>query len=74
LRNVGSSPSTVTSVYLGGISLTTGASTLIAVGSSKLFTLTGVSGSYTTGAAYTLKIVSATGGVFAFSVIDGSAG
>jgi flagellin-like protein len=74
LRNVGSSPSTVASVYLGGNPLTTGASTPIAVGSSTQFTFSGVSGSYTTGAAYTLKIVSATGGVFAFSVIDGSSG
>jgi len=74
LRNVGSAPSTVTSIYLGGISLTTGATTQVQVGKSQLFSLSATGGTYTTGAAYTLKIVSATGGVFAFSVIDGSSG
>jgi len=73
LRNVGSAPVTVASVYLGGNALTTGASTAIAIGSSQQFSLS-VSGSYTPGAAYTLKVVSTTGGVFAFSVIDGSSG
>ena len=74
LRNVGSAASTVTSVYLGGNPLTTGATTLIAVGGAQQFSLSTSGGTYTTGAAYTLKIVSATGGVFAFSVIDGSSG
>jgi len=74
LRNVGSAPVTVTSVYLGGIYLTTGASTFVAIGGSRLFSLSTTGSSYTAGAAYTLKVVSATGGVFAFSVINGSTG
>jgi flagellin-like protein len=74
LRNVGSAASTVTSVYLGGVALTTGVTTAVGVGKSQLFSYGTTGGTYTTGAAYTLKIVSATGGVFAFSVIDGSSG
>ncbi len=73
LRNVGSSSVTVAAVYLGGslISPTT-LSTAIAIGGTSAFSYT-VSG-YTAGAAYTLKVVSSTGGVFSFSVINGSAG
>jgi hypothetical protein len=74
VRNVGSTAVTLASVYLGGNSLATGISSAISVGSASTFTLNVGGAAYTTGSAYTLKIVSATGGVFAFSVIDGSSG
>ncbi len=74
LRNVGSSAVTVAAVYVGGTLVSaTGLSQAIGIG------LTWSSPAYspaspTSGAAYTLKIVSSTGGVFSFSVIAGSAG
>ncbi len=73
VRNVGSATVTVASIYLGGSSLATGIATTVSIGSAVPFTYT-PSGTYTTGAAYQLKVVSATGGVFSFSVIDGSSG
>jgi len=73
LRNVGSSSVTVDSVYLGGNPLDTDVGTAIPIGATQPFSYTAATG-YTDGAAYTLKIVSATGGVFTFSVIKGSAG
>lgn len=74
LRNVGSAPLVVAAVYLGGINQNAATSS-VAIGTSVAFSLTVVSpGSFTPGAAYTLKVVSSTGGVFAFSVIQGSSG
>jgi hypothetical protein len=74
LRNVGSAPVTVAAVYLGGTQVLTPGSA-VAIGTSMAFTASSLSSSaYTPGAAYTLKVVSTTGGVFAFSVIDGSSG
>jgi len=72
LRNVGSASVTVASVYLGGNSLATGLTDVINIGGTKPYTYS--PSGYTVGAAYTLKIVSSTGGVFTFSVINGSAG
>ncbi len=73
VRNVGSATVTVASVYLGGNALATNLASTVSIGTAQPFTYT-PSGTYTTGAAYTLKLVSTSGGVFAFSVIDGSAG
>jgi flagellin-like protein len=74
LRNVGSAPVTVAAIYLGGTSIST-TTQPIAIGTSYAFSTLSVTASlYTAGAAYTLKVVSATGGVFAFSVINGSSG
>jgi len=74
LRNVGSAPVVVAAIYLGGISQGAVTSS-VAIGTSVPFSLTVVSAtSFTPGAAYTLKVVSSTGGVFAFSVIQGSSG
>jgi flagellin-like protein len=74
LRNVGTLPVTVSGVYLGGAPLTTGASIPISVGGTAVLNYNPTGGSYTQGASYTLKVVSTTGGVFAYSVIDGSRG
>ncbi len=73
LRNVGSSAVTVASVYLGGTALATALTTAISIGATSPFSYSPGAG-YTSGAAYTLKVVSASGGVFSFSVIKGSAG
>jgi flagellin-like protein len=74
LRNVGSAPVVVAAIYLGGINQGAVTSS-VAIGTSVPFSLSVVSaGTFTPGAAYTLKVVSSTGGVFAFSVIQGSSG
>ncbi len=73
LRNVGSASATVSSVYLAGTLVSpTSLSQPMAIGATWTATYT-VSG-YTAGAAYTLKVVSSSGGVFAFSVTNGHSG
>ncbi len=74
LRNVGSSTVTVASVYLGGTALATGLSTVISIGATSPFSYSPSGSSYTGGAAYTLKVVSSSGGVFSYSVKNGSSG
>jgi len=75
VRNVGSSSVTIAATYVGGNSATFGgglaANSPINVGSSAAgdASVTG-----TAGVSYILKIVTKTGGVFSFSVINGSAG
>ncbi len=75
LRNVGSSSVTVSAVYLSGTLISsTSLSQVIAIGNTWTpAAFTGLSG-YTAGAAYSLKVVSSTGGVFAFSVLSGRSG
>jgi flagellin-like protein len=73
LRNVGSSTVTVAAIYLGGNSLVSSGTGTIAIGNFQSYSMSPGS-SYTSGASYTLKVVSTTGGVFAFSVINGSSG
>lgn len=76
LRNVGSSQIQVDAVYLGGIKAGTNPwTTALNPGQSSLEGTVTVSGlTPTAGVAYTLKIVTKTGGVFTFSVIAGSTG
>ncbi len=74
VRNVGSATVTVASMYLGGSALTTGAALTVSIGSATQIYSATPAGTYTSGAAYSLKLVSTTGGVFSFSVIDGSSG
>jgi len=74
LRNVGTLPVTVGAVYLGGAELTTGASISISVGETTELIYTPTGASFTPGASYTLKVLSTTGGVFAYTVIAGSRG
>ncbi|MEM3382117.1 MAG: archaellin/type IV pilin N-terminal domain-containing protein [Candidatus Bathyarchaeia archaeon] len=74
LRNVGNSEVVVDAVYVSGQSytLTTGSS-LSVQGPPVKISIT-LSGTYTSGVAYTVKVVTKTGGVFTYSVIAGSAG
>jgi len=71
LRNTGSSPVIVSAVYVGG-SVGSISETPIPVGTSESLPVDNVSG--TEGVAYTVKIVTKTGGVFSFSCIYGSSG
>jgi len=71
LRNTGSSAVTVQKVYVGGTPGTV-SETDIPVGTSTDVDVTAVSG--VLGTAYTVKIVTKTGGVFSFACIYGSSG
>jgi len=74
LRNTGSSSVTVDKVYVAGTSMTFSGTTTIDPGVSATVTVT-ISGLSTTpGTAYTIKIVTKTGGVFSYSCIYGSSG
>jgi flagellin-like protein len=70
-RNVGSTEVKIAAIYLEGTSLNPTAST-VSIANTVSYSLT--TGSYTSGAAYTLKVVTATGGTFTFSVVCGKAG
>lgn len=70
-RNVGSTEVKVAAIYLEGTSLSPAAST-VSIANTVSYSLT--TGSYTSGAAYTLKVITATGGTFTFSVVCGKAG
>jgi flagellin-like protein len=74
MRNVGASQVIVDAVYVGGASATSNlnlALSLQTTASPIAVTLPG--SSYTPGVAYTIKVITKTGGVFTFSVICGSA-
>jgi len=70
LRNVGSSSSNVTAVYVGGVPGTI-ASIILDPGEASNLAVTGLS--ETSGLAYTVKVVTRTGAVFSFSCIAGKA-
>jgi hypothetical protein len=72
LRNVGSVTVTIAAVYLGGVEQTVATRTL-STGSTASYSIALV-GQYTLGTAYTLKVVTQTGAVFAFTVVAGSSG
>nr|MDO8134759.1 hypothetical protein [Candidatus Njordarchaeum guaymaensis] len=74
LRNVGSAQVEIAAIYLEGNSLGAAAST-VTIGSTVAYSLT-VPGTITitSGASYVLKVISATGGTFTFSVVAGKAG
>jgi hypothetical protein len=72
LRNVGSATVQIASWYISG-NAQSGSWTPATVAVLGTSTYNGAfTGSYASGVAYTLKVVSVTGGVFAFSVIYGS--
>jgi len=75
LRNVGSTEVKVAQIYVGG-SAATGPSypITIAVKDTDSPIITGGMGSITSGTAYTIKVVTETGGVFSFSCIAGTSG
>jgi len=75
LRNTGSSAVTVDKVYVGGTAGTLGGTLDIPVGTSQPVTVTPDVGlTLTLGTAYTVKIITKTGGVFSYSCIYGSSG
>jgi len=77
LRNVGSAQVEVAAIYLEGNSLGALAST-VTIGSTVAYSLsvpaTIGTTTITSGASYVLKVISATGGTFTFSVVAGKAG
>jgi flagellin-like protein len=72
-RNVGSAQVSIAAVYLEGTSLSPAAST-VAIAGTVSYSLTVAGLTITPGASYTLKVVTATGGTFSFSVVAGKAG
>jgi flagellin-like protein len=75
LRNVGSASVEIAAWYVGGNAQTAGfADQTVSVGSTTSVSAFAVSGTFSAGVAYTLKVVSKTGGVFSFSIIYGSSG
>jgi len=71
-RNVGSAQVVISALYLEGTDCSAGAAT-VPIGSIATYSLT-VSSSFTVGASYVFKLVTATGGTFSFSVVAGKAG
>ena len=76
LRNVGSAEVKVDAIYIAGNSTTIAGTKVLPVqGPAQEITVTPLGGtSYTSGVAYTIKIVTKTGGIFSYSVIYGSSG
>ena len=73
-RNVGNAEVEVDNVYVAGaLEGATLGVTLNVLGPSTQIPIT-TGGSYTAGVAYTVKIVTKTGGIFTFSCVYGSAG
>lgn len=72
MRNVGPTNSTISAVYVEGTPVTVGGTTSLTPGASGTVTLTNLP-STTSGAAYTVKIVTSSGAVFSYSVIAGRA-
>ncbi|MEM3528068.1 MAG: archaellin/type IV pilin N-terminal domain-containing protein [Candidatus Bathyarchaeia archaeon] len=74
LRNVGNSEVVVDAVYVSGINQTITPETLKVQGPTVKISIENLEGTYTSGVAYTVKVVTKTGGVFTYSVICGSSG
>ena len=76
IRNVGSTEVTIAQVYVGGAQCSTSWNPVMPLApkgsSTGTVTISGMTA--TGGTAYTVKIVTNTGGVFSFSCIAGSAG
>ena len=75
MRNVGASQVIVDSVYVGGASATSNLNLALSLQTTATpIAVTVPAGqTYTSGVAYTVKVITKTGGVFTFSVICGSA-
>jgi P pilus assembly chaperone PapD len=75
VRNVGSSSVTIASSYVNGVKQTpTWLPVAVDPGATSTTTVTITGFTPTSGVAYTIKIVSSTGGVFAFTATYGSSG
>jgi len=70
LRNVGASDVVVDAVYIAGEKATVTPTNLVVLGGAVKVDVTPV-GSFTVGVAYTIKVVTKSGGVFTFSCIYG---
>jgi len=70
LRNVGASDVTVDAVYIGGVEATVTDTLLTVLAGAVKVDVTPV-GTFTAGVAYTVKVVTQSGGVFTFSCICG---
>ncbi len=77
VRNVGNAEVILDAVYVGGLNIATDMGTVIPVQGPVItvnLDAAGTGGTFTSGVAYTLKLVTKTGGVFSFSVVCGSGG
>jgi len=74
VRNVGPTNVEIDKIYLEGASQTVTGTLTVNVGGTQALVITSPSGSFSSGASYTLKIVTKTGAVFSFSVVKGRAG
>ncbi|MEM3678019.1 MAG: archaellin/type IV pilin N-terminal domain-containing protein [Candidatus Bathyarchaeia archaeon] len=72
IRNVGPTSSNITAVYVEGKPVSFSGDTSLAPGGHGTLTLSNF-GTLTSGAAYTVKIVTSSGAVFSYSVIAGRA-
>jgi flagellin-like protein len=72
IRNVGSTEVSIAAIYLEGASLNP-VSTAVSIANTVTYSGLSVGITYTSGASYTLKIVTATGGTFTFSIVAGKA-
>jgi flagellin-like protein len=75
MRNVGSSSVIVDAIYVGGSSAASnmGSQLALQTTASQITVTLPPTQNYTPGVAYTVKVITKTGGVFSFSVICGSA-
>ena len=72
LRNVGNAEVILDAVYIGGTVVQTNIGTTIPVQGPVVSVSLTTPGTYTSGVAYTLKVITKTGGVFSFSLVYGS--
>jgi flagellin-like protein len=72
IRNVGPTTSVVSAVYIEGVEATIGGVTSYAPGSTGTLTIT-PGQTLTAGVGYTVKIVTASGAVFSYSIVYGRA-
>jgi flagellin-like protein len=73
IRNVGPTTSTIAAVYVEGKPATVTGTTSFTPGATGTVTLSNLPSPLNPGAAYTVKIVTASGAVFSYSVIAGRA-
>ena len=71
-RNVGSAEVILDAVYVGGNMASTNMGTTLPVLGPVIQVDVTPGGTYTSGVAYTMKVITKTGGVFTFSLICGS--
>jgi len=74
IRNVGSANVIVDKVYVEGVPFNPTGTTSLTVQSTTTLTVNAGSVSYAYGIAYTVKVVTRTGGIFTFSCIYGKSG